>query len=302
MNARMLSSLCALGLIPLVVGCCCDLAPHRQACGDGCRPGVARLAKGHVGGFGGGAGGGCRNGFPPYVPAPLGFMLQGEQHFTLTSISRHVDTDSEIDSEIDSSIVVPHAPAKLPPVAEENARPIGPDASVDAKPDDDAGSDAGSDDAGSSGNRVTPKSDGVTQPSHAPRATTPELTDGDNLEDAPSPGSSRQPVSVPADSPDADVSPSVPDNVLRDGGDSTSGDSTSGDSASGDSASEDKADAKLADDHALTEDAPEPKTRGDGGDDRGDGSDAGDKNDDNEGDWPEAPLPKNDLPSLEPAG
>jgi hypothetical protein len=280
MNARMLWSLCALGLIPLAAGCCCcDAGPRRHVCGNGphngCRPHAAPLAKGrlHVKDRVAGLGGACMYGFPPYVPAPLGYMPPGES-FTLASTSRHV--------EIHSVIERPRAPEKLPTVADESAKPLKPEPTPKGAANDTA------EDATPS----EPKAGTVAQPSLAPRTTSPKPSNDDDRPDAPLPDAAKQPVSVPAPDADGGRDDALPANpLLKDGG-----------PAANEGPRPQPANTKDADENDG-EGAPLPKSDRGGEGTTGDDASDDDASDDDASDdvWPDAPLPKNDLPPLAPA-
>src|SRR5690606_3857423 len=66
----------------------------------------------------------CPYGFPPYVPAPLGYMI-GDPRFAMTSTPRHVEFDSA---------VVRQAPAQLPSAADQNAKTLPRDETANAVP------------------------------------------------------------------------------------------------------------------------------------------------------------------------
>lgn len=291
MNARMLRSLCALSLIPLVAGCCCQPAPRRHVCRDGsakvCRPHAAPLASGrlHVKDRLAGLGGACLYGFPPYVPVPPGYMLSGEQ-FSLASTSRHV--------EIHSVIERPQAPRELPGVADETAKPLAPDdtprpAPKNALPPKSAATDEKTTPPAADAPPKAPKSDAVAQPSLAPRTTAPKPSDDKDKVDAPSPDEPTQPVSVPPPATDADADDALPNNPLHEDASTATESATTG-NADGQPAETSSGDVQ---------DAPEPKSDSAKSPPEESADEPSPSADDEA--WPDAPLPKNDLPPLAPA-
>jgi hypothetical protein len=259
MNVRMLWLGCAQSLFALTLaGCCCEQAPHRGGCGRlaGHRP---LLHFEQV----------CPYGFPPYNSAPLGYA-NGFLNTVEVSSTRHVLMAPSIAQPSPTK-----APATLPPVADENVKPLPADAAEQTPIAKDPPKVAPQQTP-----IIVPKVEtpvvetpdvktpnAIVQPRHAPRTTEPELKVDANLEEAPSPNTTEQPVSVPT--PDANTGDDdLPENPLE---------------------------QNVAPPPAVeptVPDAPAPKS--DATED-----DEGDATEDADGDvWPDAPLPKNDLPPL----
>lgn len=290
MNARMLWLGCAQSLLALSLAgcCCCERAAPRANCGRAV--GHAHAGKHHHAGRCAKAGGCgriapelaahrplfqfeqvCPHGFPPYNPAPLGYAT-GLPQVVETSVSRHV--------EIERPVVEPpprQAPAELPSVVDQNAKRLPAEDAGDAtavekvpaaKPDD-APTKTPTAKAPNAKPRAT-----LAQPNHAPRTTEPETSSDANAEDAPSPDAAKQPVSIPAP-PAEEAQDDLPANPLR-GGAGEKDAAAPAKEAQGDAPSPNPSDATDA------ADATEA---------------SGDQPDGGEGDeWPDAPLPKNDLP------
>lgn len=289
MNARMLWLGCAQCLLALSLAgcCCCERAAPRASCGR--TVGHTHAVKHHHAGRCGRAGGCgraapglaahrplfqfeqvCPYGFPPYNPAPLGYAT-GLAQVVETSVSRHV--------EIERSAVEPsprQAPAQLPTAVDQNAKRLPTEDADDApltrkdnerKPGD-APTKAPTPKAPNAKPRAT-----LAQPNHAPRTTEPETSSDANAEDAPSPDAAKQPVSIPAP-PAEEAQDDLPANPLR-GGAGEKDAAAPAKEAQGDAPSPNPSDAT---DAADTTEA------------------SGEKPDGGEDEWPDAPLPKNDLP------
>lgn len=291
MNVRMLWLGCAQSLLALSLAgcCCCESAVPRANCG--------RAAKHHPAGHCGSAQGCgraapklvqrplfkfeqvCPHGFPPYNPAPFGYAT-GLPHVVEASISRHVEFGPST-----SQAGPRQTPAELPSVVDQNAKRL---------PAEDATDAPHADPSATKPDVKTPdvKSPAaLAQPNHAPRTTEPPPSADASAEDAPSPDSEKQPVSVPApaDKPRDDL----PSNPLR-GGEKNAPEAEAPTPGTDAKAPASEPQPTPAEEHP---DAPAPKSSNDGDDDDKEPADS-QPNDGSEEEWPDAPLPKNDLPPL----
>lgn len=304
MKARMFWLGCAQSLLPLfLAGCCCyePVAP-RSNCGRTTAWGNGgKCAKNGDCGHAGACGrdgrylsshrpllkidSPCPYGFPPYVPAPLGYMI-GDPRIAMTSVQRHVEFDSA---------VVRQAPAELPSAADQNAKtlPSGdatektPKAApvptpVKAEPKTTAETTPKSTTPETNTPEAANPPAAIAQPRIAPRSTEPDAStkvDGD-LEDAPSPDAVKEPVSIPNPPANATQSDDLPENPLT---------NNNAESAETQPVVKAPAEAKPAEKPSVIPDAPAPK--GDDDNHDGDGEASAEE-------WPDAPLPENDLPPL----
>jgi hypothetical protein len=296
MKARMFWLGCAQSLLPLfLTGCCCsEPVGPRAGCGRttawGNGGGCAKSGDcGHAGACGRDGRylsshrpllkieSPCPHGFPPYVPAPLGYMI-GDAHFAMTSVQRHVEFDST---------VVRQAPAPLPSAADQNAKTLPSDdapakSPVKVEPKTTADAPANTTTPETKSPQVKNPPTAIAQPKIAPRSTEPDASAkvDDDLEDAPSPDAVKQPVSVPKPPADETQSNDLPENPLSDKNDTS--DETQ-------PVAKTPVEEKPAEKPTVVPDAPAPKGESDGDDDNdGESSE----------EWPDAPLPDNDLPSL----
>ena len=295
MKARMFWLGCAQSLLPLFLAgcCCCEPVAPRANCGR-------TAAHGHGGwcakdgecGHAGACGrdgrylsshrpllkleSPCPYGFPPYVPAPLGYMI-GDPRFAMASSPRHVEFDSA---------VVRQAPAPLPSAADQNAKSLPRDQTTNTVPSVPNATDKPPKaptvptpvnvEPKTTTPEVSPPA-AIAQPRIAPRSTEPDAStkvEG-NLEDAPSPDAVKQPVSVPTPPADEPQSDDLPENPLSNGNAQTQ------------PVVKTPAETKPAEKAPILPDAPAPKGESDD-----------DDADSNSEEWPDAPLPENDLPPL----
>jgi hypothetical protein len=274
MNVRIFWLGCAQSLLALsLAGCCCEPVAPRSGCGPIVK-GRHAGSCGHAGNCGQ-AGCGrlsahrplfhfeqvCPYGFPPYNPAPLGYA-SGFSNAIEVSASRHV-------------LIAPSAaqpsptkvPAPLPSAVDENAKRLPADNAdpVPVAKDPPKATPQETPVAVPEENANTPHA--IVQPRHAPRKTEPNVTVDPNLEEAPLPTTTEQPVSVPV--PDANSGDdNLPQNPLE------------------------KQEATKAPATEAPKVEPTPKAdTTDDADEKGDGESTDDE-------WPDAPLPKNDLPPL----
>jgi hypothetical protein len=293
MKARMFWLGCAQSLLPLfLAGCCCsEPVGPRASCGrtTAWSNGGACAKSGDCGHAGAYGRDGrylsshrpllkfespCPYGFPPYVPAPLGYMI-GDPRFAMASTPRHVEFDSA---------VVKQVPAPLPSAADQNAKTLPSDdatvktpAKVEPKTTAEATPKTTTPETKSPEVKNPPTA--IAQPRIAPRSTEPDASakPNGNLEDAPSPDTVKQPVSVPNPPADQTQSGDLPENPLSSG--NTDSDATQ-------PVAKAPVETKPAEKPTVVPDAPSPK---------------GEESDDSETsseEWPDAPLPENDLPPL----
>jgi hypothetical protein len=282
MNVRMLWLNCAQGLLALsLAGCCCEPVAQRGSCG-GVVNGhhAARCGQsGNCGHAGCGRLAGhrplfhfeqvCPYGFPPYNPAPNGYA-SGFANVVEVSSSRHVLMVPSV-----AQPTPTRAPAQLPSAVDENAKRLPADTAVETPVAKDPPKSTPPQTPVVVPQVETPKVEtpnAIVQPRHAPRTTEPEVKVDENFEEAPSPNTTEQPVSVPT--PDANTGEDdLPENPIQQ--------NVAPPPAVEPTAAE-----------PTVPDAPAPKS--DSTDD-----DEGDATKDSDGDvWPDAPLPKNDLPPL----